>query len=384
MPKAAHFAGRQQACRAPWGQIMIDKYRSLPSIADVLNANRGEGPGFNFMRLALAILILGAHSSWIAGKDITQDWVGLHGLFLLSLVPAFFALSGFLVTGSALRTNAVRPFIALRLIRIVPALFVEVVLSAIIFGPLLTTYALSDYFTDVRFFEYFGNIVGRIRFELPGLFEANPVPHIVNVNLWTLKPEFYCYILMAAMLALNVFRSRELFTGFLALMIVVATIASYAFGFGISEGNYHWTIIVFFFFVGCATFQWREYIRLHWALFAASAAISVAIMSMDRQLAFLVTPFFTYCVVYIGMLPLRLPKAITRFDVSYGIYLYGFPIQQTLVSQFEWTHHNGLVLFLVAAPLTILFASLSWVFVEKPFLKLKPYVTGTIRQKAAA
>ncbi len=363
---------------------MFEKYRSLPSIGDVLVANKGEGPGFNFMRLALALLILGAHSAWVAGKDTSQDWVGLHGLFLLSLVPAFFALSGFLVTGSALRTNAVRPFIALRLIRIVPALFVEVVLSAIIFGPLLTSYVLSDYFSDPRFYEYFGNIVGRIRFELPGLFETNPVPHIVNVNLWTLKPEFYCYILMSAMLALNVLKSRELFTGFLVLTTIMATVGSYAFGFGLSEGNYHWTIIVFFFFVGCAFFQWREHIRLHWSLFLASAAISVALMLQDRQLAFLVTPFFTYCVVYIGMLPLRLPKAIARFDVSYGIYLYGFPIQQTLVSQLDWTHHNGPLLFALAAPLTILFASLSWVFIEKPFLKLKPYVTGSIRQKAVA
>ena len=144
---------------------LLRRLRSVPTAGDILRANNGEGPGFNALRLALSLLILGAHSGWVAGMDGSHDWVGLQGLFRLSLVPAFFALSGFLVTGSALRTGAVRPFITLRFIRIVPALLVEVTLSALVLGPIFTTYLLSDYFHDIRFLEYFGNVVGRILFE---------------------------------------------------------------------------------------------------------------------------------------------------------------------------------------------------------------------------
>lgn len=355
---------------------MLSSYNSLPSAGDILRLNKGEGPGFSAMRLILSLTILGAHSGWVAGADTTGDWTGLHGIFLLSLVPAFFALSGFLVTGSAMRTGAVRPFITLRLLRIVPALFVEVTLSALVLGPIFTTYLLFDYFTDIRFFEYFGNIVGRIRFELPGVFETNPVYDTVNQNLWTLKPEFYCYILMALMIGLGVLKSRALFTAFVAIMTVVATIAAFIHGFGVSEGNYHWTVVVFYFLVGCVYFHWRDHIKIHWSFFLAALGIAIFIMSLQRELAFFVPPFLTYCVVYIGMLPLTLPASLKKLDVSYGIYLYGFPIQQALVSQFSFVHGDGFVLFAVSAPITILFAWFSWIWIEKPFLKLKPYVIG--------
>lgn len=363
---------------------MLRFYNSLPSAGDILQSNKGEGPGFSAMRLSLSLTILGAHSGWVAGADTTGVWTGLHGIFLLSLVPAFFALSGFLVTGSALRTNAVRPFIALRLIRIVPALFVEVTLSALVLGPIFTTYLLSDYFTDVRFFEYFGNIVGRIRFELPGVFETNPAYDTVNQNLWTLKPEFYCYILMAAMIGFGVLKSRALFTAFVAVLTVVATIAAYVRGFGVTEGNYHWTVVVFYFLIGCVYFQWRDHIKVHWSLFLAAAGVSMFLMSLPRELAFFVPPFLTYCVVYVGMMPLRLPASLKKLDVSYGIYLYGFPIQQALISQFDFVHGEGYVLFAVSAPVTILFAWFSWIWIEKPFLKLKPYVTGQKSTQAPA
>lgn len=355
---------------------LLRRLRSVPTAGEILRANTGEGPGFNALRLALSLLILGAHSGWVAGMGSSHDWVGLQGLFRLSLVPAFFALSGFLVTGSALRTGAVRPFITLRFIRIVPALLVEVTLSALVLGPIFTTYLLSDYFHDIRFLEYFGNVVGRIRFELPGVFETNPLPNTVNQNLWTLKPEFYCYILMALMIFFGIVRNRLLFAALVAVLTLAATIAAYQFGFGVTPGNYHWTVVVFYFFAGCIYFQWRDHLKMHWLLFLGSLGASLVLMSGDRELAFLVTPFLTYCVVYIGLLPLKLPEAIRKLDVSYGIYLYGFPIQQALIAKLDVLHGDGLLLFLVSTPLVIGFALLSWLFIEKPFLRVKRYVLG--------
>ncbi|WP_332682901.1 acyltransferase family protein [Bosea sp. (in: a-proteobacteria)] len=355
---------------------MFSFYQAAPSAGDILEANNGEGPGFNALRLGLSLLILGAHSGWVAGMDTSNDWVGLQGLFRLSLVPAFFALSGFLVTGSALRTGAVKPFITLRFIRIVPALFVEVTLSALVLGPIFTTYLLADYFRDIRFLEYFGNVVGRIRFELPGVFETNPLPDTVNQNLWTLKPEFYCYILMALMIYFGIVRNRSLFTALVTALTIAATAAAYQLGFGVTEGNYHWTVVVFYFLVGCSYFQWREHLKMHWLLFLGSLGAALFLMSQERELAFLVAPFLTYCVVYVGLLPLRLPDSIRKLDVSYGIYLYGFPIQQALIAKLGFLQGDGLLLFLVSTPLVVGFALFSWLVIEKPFLKVKRYVLG--------
>ncbi len=350
---------------------MIGSSRPAPSAGDILRAHRGEGPGFNALRLYLSILILAAHSGWIAGADVSQDWTGLKGILLLSLVPAFFALSGFLVTGSAVRVAAVTPFLGLRILRIAPALLVEVTLSAIVLGPLFTTYPLIDYVRDIRFIEYFGNIVGRIRFELPGVFETNPLPNTVNQNLWTLKPEFYCYMLMALMIGVGVLRHRLLLPFALLGLACAGTAAAYRFGFGAQPGNYHWSVAVLHFLAGCVFYQWRDALKMHWLLFLGALAAAMLLMAGDRELGFLVAPFLTYCVIYIGLLPVQLPTSINRLDISYGIYLYGFPIQQALIAKFALLHGSGALLFAASLPLTIIFALLSWLYVEKPFLRLK-------------
>src|SRR5271168_2704028 len=117
----------------------------------------------------------------------------------LPIVPAFFALSGFLVTGSALRVRATSTFLMFRVLRILPALLVEVTLSALVLGPIFTTLPLRHYFSDPQFFRYFGNIVGWITFYLPGVFHDNIYP-TVNGNLWTLPAELDCYLITGALL----------------------------------------------------------------------------------------------------------------------------------------------------------------------------------------
>lgn len=362
---------------------MIGFSRPIPSAGDILRDLQGEGPGFNALRLGLSVLILAAHSGWIAGADVSRDWTGLRGLLLLSLVPAFFALSGFLVTGSAIRTAAVTPFLALRVLRIAPALLVEVTLSAIVLGPLFTSYPLTDYVRDIRFIEYFGNIVGRIRFELPGVFETNPLPNTVNQNLWTLKPELYCYILLALMIGFGALRRRLLLPLAILGLACAGTAAAYRFGFGLQPGNYHWAVAVLHFLTGCVFYQRRDALKMHWLLFLGALAAAMLLMAGDRALGFLVAPFLTYCVIFIGLLPLQLPRSIHRLDISYGIYLYGFPIQQALIAKFALLHGSGPLLFAVSLPLTVIFALLSWLYVEKPFLRLKRHVLTAAPKPAA-
>src|SRR5262249_6839314 len=114
-----------------------------------------------------------------------------------ALVPSFFALSGYLVAGSFERCRTIGMFIGLRVLRIFPALSVETILSAFILGPIFTIYSLGDYFSNPLLFSYLGNIVGHVQFELPGVFETNPDPHVVNGQLWTVPYELYCYIVTA-------------------------------------------------------------------------------------------------------------------------------------------------------------------------------------------
>jgi peptidoglycan/LPS O-acetylase OafA/YrhL len=89
-----------------------------------------------------------------------------------------------------------------------PALTVEVLLSALVLGPVLTTASLENYFLSADFRLYFLNILGDIHYHLPGVFLSNPVT-VVNGQLWTVPWELVCYIVLAALAVTGVFRRRH-------------------------------------------------------------------------------------------------------------------------------------------------------------------------------
>ena len=285
------------------------------------------------------------------------------------LVPMFFALSGFLVTGSAFRTKSVLLFLSFRSLRIVPALFVEVSLSALVLGPLLTDVPLSRYFSDHKFFNYFGNIIGRVRFELPGLFLDNPVPEIVNRNLWTLPPEFYCYLIIAAMIITRFLFDRVKFS----VLFAIATLALiFSNLFSLYEENITSApTIVYYFFCGAVTYHWREYIPYNrWIFLTSLGAVYFHFLSYNGYV--LIFPLFlTYVIVYLGLTEFPRVKFLQSGDYSYGIYLYGFPISQALVAVIPQLRGHGILVSATAIPLTFAFAALSWHFIEKPVLALK-------------
>jgi peptidoglycan/LPS O-acetylase OafA/YrhL len=348
-----------------------------PSIGDVMRANGGVGPGFDTLRLSLALAIFCSHSFFASQGDNGFLWGTPVRPFLMAMVPMFFGLSGFLVTGSALRTASLQVFLTFRILRILPALVTEVTLSALILGPLLTSVSWHDYFTNREFVEYFGNIIGKIRFVLPGMFLDNPMPGIVNINLWTLKPEFTCYVIMAALILTGVIKKGRWIT----LSVIAVLIASFIINFAhnISEnsngGNnpYIPYVAVLYFMLGTAAFHLRDYVPIDGKIFAISA-VDTYILMLHPGYAFAAAIPAMYCMLYIGMQKFPRTRLIESGDYSYGIYLYGFPIQQTLVHLFPIFREAWPLLFLVGAPLTFAFAAVSWHFIEKPTLSLKRLV----------
>ena len=141
------------------------------TFGDALRLHRGEGPGFAVLRLLLALAIFLIHARYLShlggspdpaapaerGKEAQQvigAWTVERPFFVVN-VAAFFALSGFLVTGSAVRVRYTSTFLAFRALRIFPALLVEVTLSSLLLGPLFTRLSLHQYFSNSQFFRYF-------------------------------------------------------------------------------------------------------------------------------------------------------------------------------------------------------------------------------------
>jgi peptidoglycan/LPS O-acetylase OafA/YrhL len=144
--------------------------------------------------------------------------VALRGQFIdvtsYPIVPAFFALSGVLVANSMVRVAYdIRIFLTLRTLRIFPALAVEISLSALILGPRVTTFELGAYFND-------GTRWGFVHFQLPGVFLDNPIPNVVNGQLWTVPSELRCYIALAVLMVTRISRQRWLMLGAFAIIAV--------------------------------------------------------------------------------------------------------------------------------------------------------------------
>ncbi len=360
------------------------------TIGDRLDRFGGVGPGFDLTRLALAVLVVFIHTSLVGGiADSDPAFPGApFGRWAIDIaaVPMFFALSGFLIAASAERLS-VGQFLTNRFLRILPALAVAIFLAALLLGPLLTTLPLGSYFADPKFASYFLNIVGLTRPELPGLFATDPVGPIVNGSLWTVPHEVSCYLGVALLMAFGLHRRRgALLAITIGLFAVAAAIylferlgsplpfdraLSYVF---VTRGAAR---LIPIFMLGMLFYHYRRAIPCRRDFAFAAVALYFAISSFgtpewaQNPLYNLATaPLYAYVVIAAGLSPSLEVSALKGNDYSYGIYLYAFPLQQSLVAAFP-DLKNGAVFFLLSLAVVAPVAVLSWRFVEKPILKLR-------------
>jgi len=347
------------------------------TIRDRLVACKGVGPGFDHLRVGLSLSILFWHSFGISyGGDWTHSLPAVPWLAVLSgLLPMFFSLSGFLIMGSAFRTHNLRTFITFRVLRILPALFTEISLSALVVGPLLTALPLTLYFSSSSFYLYFGSLVGWVHYKLPGLFLTNPLPTVVNGALWTVGPEIFCYIIVSVLMLTGIFRRKVPMVIWTVFYMLVCIATDYWQDQNIL-GIFPTKVLVLGFLAGNLVFHFQD--KLPYGYVAAAVAFLSAFGLAAAANAFpalyiLIYPSvfaFAYLTAIIGLTGLPPLPFFHRGDYSYGIYIYGFPIQQA-IAHFLPEHRIWWINFAIALPVTLLFAVASWHLVEKPFLKLR-------------
>lgn len=368
------------------------------TLKEALDEHKGIGPGFHFLRHFLSVCIILWHCRqvvyWTHSADLMAaegkiniglsralDWnledivrPGVH-----ALVGTFFALSGFLIAGSAVRTGSMGRFFSNRALRIFPALGVETLLSALILGPLVTEYSLYAYFSDYEFFRYFGNILGFVYYWLPGVFLDLPLPRTVNGQLWTLPSELYSYLGMLGLMATALIGKRNLllWAGVAAMIVMVVLYQYDPLRFDPKSENMFapWYIVVLF-FIGVIYFFHADKIALKLWMFVVAAGAYWAIIFFNAFTP-LAGIFLTYCMAYVGFMRFPIWDRLVKSDYSYGLFLYHFPIIQTYMYLLH-PHIESmplpsqlLLIFALGLPTTLLFAALSWRFVEKPALALR-------------
>jgi peptidoglycan/LPS O-acetylase OafA/YrhL len=343
----------------------------------------GRTSGFDYIRIILATAVILAHSRAVtlgmkshvvtvaSGAAAGFPRPPLGQPVVWAILPCFFALSGFLVAGSLMRSKTTVEFVLLRALRLIPALFVETILAAFILGPLVTELPLRAYFTGPEFLSYPLNIIGDIHYFLPGVFLHNPYPEVVNQQLWTIPAELFCYLTLVIISIVGLVRFRIA----IPVLAVVALMALSFRGLVAPETVRRWShgattpnisTLWLSFLAGVTVFNLRDRIPLNKWLFGLSVLMAYVLL-YDGAFQFLATLPIAYATVYAGLTDFRKTFITATGDYSYGVYLYGFPIQQTIAWMFP-QNQSFIVNFTGALLVSLGMAAMSWHLVESKVL----------------
>lgn len=352
----------------------LDLLFNSPNVA-LIQHDGSRRNNFTTIRIVFSWLVLYGHSYAIQKTPGIND--PLNILFQGSLwigeaaVNGFFAISGYLVASSYVKRGLIDYAIS-RLLRILPALIVCIFVSVFIFGPLFTTLSLSDYFTDSKTYQYLTNAFAyfKMKWTLPGVFEMNFLKAI-NGSLWTLTVEVRCYLILAIIGFLKIFKVRIITNIFLLSFFLFGV---YFFSYMPLLGiNIKWSRPSLYFLIGVLFYINRDRILLDfWLAFTSLIAV---LLSFGKEWFIYVFPIaFVYLIFYSAYSTKYIDTDGMIGDISYGIYIYAFPVQQGVAYLFP--HFTPLKNTIFSSIIVITIAVLSWHYIEKPILSLKKLIFG--------
>ena len=337
----------------------------------------GRDNNFNLIRLLAALAVIFSHSVAVLGlpgdREFFFDRLGLSAGEIA--VDVFFVASGFLVTGSLIKRGSLIAFLWARALRIYPALWVMLFLTVFLLAPALTRLPLADYFHAPTPYEYFwkcATLIGGVRYSLPGVFDALPLKGEFNGSLWTLPIELRMYLYLAAgWFVLAVAPAIRIKALRLAAPLAAAAFLAIVLRGRLSGGPFNAANIrVYMFLAGTTLYLWRDRVQLgRGALFALMAALALA--SFDKSVFFVAYVLgLAPLVLHLAYIPSGPVRAFNAWgDFSYGVYIYAFPIQQTLALFFPAMSLPAMIA--ASGLLTLAVAALSWRWIEKRALALK-------------
>lgn len=328
----------------------------------------------DLLRLVAASFVLYSHQYALLGlaEPSFFGWNSFGG----AGVTIFFFLSGMLVWSSWARDSNIRRFFQRRCLRIFPALWVVVILTIFVVGPLLTKDSFAAFFLSGDTWRYLTTALLLPHYALPGVFESNPYPSVVNGSLWTLPVEFLCYITVAVVGSF--WRNWQGVWVGVALFVTVL-MATYAPVFTGIRFTSHFEMVAIFWggvlYGYCTSSPWTHLRqRMATVVLIVVASLLFALMGPrgTERMAILLFAMLSVFLAQRTDVGARLTD--WSGDLSYGIYIYAFPVQQMVVYIFGTGSRSFSELFLLSSVITLVLAYLSWHFVESRALRFKPRV----------
>jgi len=329
---------------------------------------------FDFLRLFAALLVIYGHAYpllAVPAPGFAANAVQTIG------VKIFFSISGYLVALSWYHDPNVLRFFLRRITRIFPALIAVILITGLVAGPFLTEINIGDYFLNARLRQYMLNIFLYISYDLPGVFRENIYPTAVNGSLWTLPAEISMYIVFPVIASIGaiIYKPR--------LFIFVTAFLFCALSLYLKQTIPNGRLVVYasdlfsflevcpYFLVGAcfAVFDSKKFLNIYVSLILIFTLEMFQTSALVKEIMLLL--ILPYVSISFGIGTSILSSVSRIGDLSYGIYLYGFPVQQTVV-HFIGARGGPWVNFEVSALISGLFAFASWHLIEKTALKLKP------------
>jgi peptidoglycan/LPS O-acetylase OafA/YrhL len=358
----------------------------------------------NFLRLVMCLTVIVSHGITLGGFG--DEWILGRTTVALPTLFGFFALSGFLLAGSAQRESVGR-YLWQRFLRIMPGYWLCLIVTAFVIGALAWSHqrhlASCNIFSCYYYLPHDGPFGYLYHNWLLATNQVNigptpvggPVPYYWNNSVWTLLPEVFCYLILACLAGLKLLRNRRVVVGLACAVWLLEVIIAgwgpannlaYLFGPFAVTPSFLFGIIMLTpaFLAGTLLYLYRDQVRdSGWialgcvAVFAAGVWLPFFGQEMSRFNHYLpgatsvMAPILAYPLLWLGIhLPAPFQKIGARNDYSYGVYIYGWPVQQLLGI---WgVQRWGYVAFTLAGIAgAMACAVVSWHLVEKRALRLK-------------
>ena len=332
---------------------------------------------FNFLRLFFASLVILSHSSELIDGNQSrelfiqffQNTISFGGL----AVDGFFLLSGYLIVQSWASSPQAIPFLKKRVLRIYPGFIIASLICVLVVGPLGAE--PMAYFSRLEWSTVVKDIFLLRAPTTPPVFDGLPYP-VVNGAMWTISREFLCYLLVLLLGLAGGVKDRRIWLIFSIGMFAVLVVSKLGypievFGrqFNLSNPIIH---LASFFFAGGCFYLFKDKIRFQPKIALIFSILLFFCLFSTRLAELALVVIGGYLLIYFagGFMPL-LSRFQTAPDISYGVYLYGWPVQMLLIWHFGFA--SPWALFCVALLMSALLGFVSWVSIEKPFLKLKAF-----------
>lgn len=329
-----------------------------------------DSNNLDLLRLLLALSVVFLHLNHLIDNQLVNTLGDIFHYISASAVPSFFIISGFLIYMSYERASSLRSYFANRFLRLYPAYFLLILACAILMG-LVSDMLLTDYYSlaTLKYFIYNALFLNFMAPNLPGVFESHNLT-IVNGALWSLKIEVMFYL--AVPLLFKVLESHKSIIYMIVIYILsflyITTIES------ISAQNPKYLSLISqlpaqmsYFIAGIFCYKYYSLI-VKWKIYI----IPISLAGLIYDMVYLKPLLLSFLLVLI-FIDFRYVLSLKKIgDLSYGVYIYHFPLIHLFI-YFGYTFATATeVSFLFVIILFISF--LSWKLIERPSLELKRYI----------